>query len=77
MHYAKGMTIPHSISNLDLKMPSKPLTARSKVPSKPVVARLKCPFTGNFTIPFWGAGGNTSNSQIIILYTWCHTIYKQ
>ena len=47
------MTIPHSISNLDLK-----------VPSWPVVARFKCPFPGNFTMPLFWAGGNTRLSAV-------------
>ena len=31
-----------------------------KVPSLHAAARCKCPFLGNFTMPFFEAGGNTN-----------------
>ena len=53
------MTIPHSISNLDLKVPSG---CRSAFKSALLACccALKVPFPGTFTMPFWGAGGNTN-----------------
>ena len=50
-------------------MPSKPVAARSK---SALLARLKCPFPGDFTMPIFGAGGNTK-VIIDLRSTLCHT----
>ena len=57
------MAIPHSISNLDLKVPSGCRCA-FKSALLACCCALKVPFPGTFTMPYWGAGGNTNSKCI-------------